>query len=57
MSYSLMSYKNKKEIEDNKKLTRHLQKLLIIKLKNWKDYKLTRGIIEDLFKAAKGTLD
>ena len=47
-------YKNKKEIEDNKKLTRHLQKLLLIKLENWKDYKPTRGIIEDFFKAAKG---
>ena len=54
MSYSLMIYKNKKEIEDNKKLTRHLQKLLLIKLENWKDYKPTRGIIEDFFKAAKG---
>ena len=41
MSYSLMIYKNKKEIEDNKKLTRHLQKLLLIKLENWKDYKPT----------------
>lgn len=43
MSYSLMIYKNKKEIEDNKKLTRHLQKLLLIKLENWKDYKPTMG--------------
>lgn len=55
MSYSLMIYKNKKEIEENKKLTKHLQKLLLIKLKNWKEYKPTRGIIEDFFKAAKGT--
>ena len=54
MSYSLMIYKNKKEIEENKKLTKHLQKLLLIKLKNWKEYKPTRGIIEDFFKAAKG---
>ena len=54
MSYSLMIYKNKKEIKENKKLTKHLQKLLLIKLENWKDYKPTRGIIEDFFKAAKG---
>ncbi|MBO5100877.1 MAG: transposase, partial [Treponema sp.] len=54
MSYSLMIYKNKKEINDNKKLTKHLQKLLLIKLENWKDYKPIRGIIEDFFKAAKG---
>ena len=54
MSYSLMIYKNKKEISENKKLTEHLQKLLLIKLKNWKDYKPIRGIIEDFFKAAKG---
>ena len=54
MSYSLMIYKNKKEIKENKKLTKHLQKLLIIKLENWKEYKPTRGIIEDFFKAAKG---
>ena len=54
MSYSLMIYKNKKKISENKKLTEHLQKLLLIKLKNWKDYKPIRGIIEDFFKAAKG---
>ena len=54
MSYSLMIYKNKKEIKENKKLTKHLQKLLLIKLENWKEYKPTRGIIEDFFKAAKG---
>ena len=54
MSYSLMVYKNKKEIKENKKLFRHLMSLLLIKLKNWKDYKPIRGIIEDFFKAAKG---
>ena len=27
---------------------------MLIKLKNWKDYKPIRGIIEDIFKAAKG---
>ncbi|WP_296789771.1 hypothetical protein [uncultured Methanobrevibacter sp.] len=27
---------------------------MLIKLKNWKDYKPIRGIIEDFFKAAKG---
>ena len=54
MSYSLIIYKNKKEISENKKLTEHLQKLLFIKLKNWKDYKPIRGIIEDFFKTAKG---
>jgi len=27
---------------------------LLIKLENWKEYKPTRGIIEDFFKAAKG---
>ena len=54
MSYSLMIYKNKKEIKENKKLTKRLQRLLLIKLENWKDYKPTRGIIEDFFKAAKG---
>lgn len=55
MSYSLLIYKNKKEINNNKKLTRYLQRLLLIKLENWKDYKLTRGIIEDFFNLAKGT--
>ena len=54
MSYSLMIYKNKQEIIENKKLTKHLQKLLLIKLENWKEYKPIRGIIEDFFKAAKG---
>ena len=53
MSYSLMIYKNPKEIEKNKKLIKHLQSLLFIKLENWKEYKATRGIIEDFFKAAK----
>ena len=42
MSYSLMIYKNKKEIDKNKKLTKHLQDLLLIKLENWKDYKPIR---------------
>ena len=51
MSYSLMIYKNPKEIEKNKKLIKHLQSLLFIKLENWKEYKATRGIIEDFFKA------
>ena len=54
MSYSLIIYKNKKEIEENKKLLQHLMSLLLIKLKNWKDYKPIRGIIEYFFKAAKG---
>ena len=54
MSYSLMIYKNKNKIEENKKLTNHLQRLLLIKLENWKEYKPVRGIIEDFFKAAKG---
>ena len=54
MSYSLMIYKNKNNIEENKKLTNHLQRLLLIKLENWKEYKPVRGIIEDFFKAAKG---
>ena len=27
---------------------------MFIKLENWKEYKATRGIIEDFFKAAKG---
>ena len=53
MSYSLMIYKNKNNIEENKKLTNHLQRLLLIKLENWKEYKPVRGIIEDFFKAAK----
>ena len=53
MSYSLMIYKNKKEIRKHKKLTEDLQKLLIIKLENWKDYKPIRGLIEYFFKAAK----
>ena len=50
---NLMIYKNPKEIEKNKKLIKHLQSLLFIKLENWKEYKATRGIIEDFFKAAK----
>ena len=54
MSYSLMIYKDKPKIGENKKLTKHLQKLLLIKLENWKEYKPIRGIIEDFFKAAKG---
>jgi hypothetical protein len=53
MSYSLMIYKNKNNIEENKKLTNHLQRLLLIKLENWKEYKPVRGIIEDFFKASK----
>lgn len=48
-----MIYNNKKEISENYKLTEHLQKLLLIKLKNWKDYKPMKGIIEYFFKAAK----
>ncbi len=31
----------------------YLQSLLFIKLENWKEYKATRGIVEDFFKAAK----
>ena len=54
MSYPLTIYKNKKEFEKNKKLIEHLERLLLIKLENWKEYKPTRGIIEDFFKAAKG---
>ena len=54
MAYPLMVYKNPKEIEKNKKLINHLQRLLLIKLVNWKEYKPTRGIIEDFFKSAKG---
>ena len=54
MTYSLLIYKNPKEIEKNKKLINHLQRLLLIKLANWKEYKPTRGIIEDFFKSAKG---
>ena len=54
MAYPLMIYKNPKEIEKNKKQINHLQRLLFIKLENWKEYKATRGIIEDFFKAAKG---
>ena len=54
MSYPLTIYKNKKEFEENKKLIEHLERLLLIKLENWKEYKPTRGIIEDFFKAAKG---
>ena len=47
-------YKNKNEFGENKKLIEHLERLLLIKLENWKEYKPTRGIIEDFFKAAKG---
>ena len=54
MAYPLMIYKNPKEIEKNKKQINHLQRLLFIKLENWNEYKATRGIIEDFFKAAKG---
>ena len=54
MAYPLMIYKNPKEIEKNKKQINHLQRLLFIKLENWKEYKATRRIIEDFFKAAKG---
>ena len=54
MSYPLTIYKNKKEFEENKKLIEHLERLLLIKLENWKDCKPIRGIIEDFFKAAKG---
>lgn len=54
MSYPLTIYKNKNDFGENKKLIEHLERLLLIKLKNWKEYKPTRGIIEDFFKAAKG---
>ena len=54
MSYPLTIYKNKDEIAENKKLIEHLERLLLIKLENWKEYKPIRGIIEDFFKAAKG---
>ena len=54
MSYPLTIYKNKNEFGENKKLIEHLERLLLIKLENWKEYKPTRGIIEDFFKAAKG---
>ena len=54
MSQPLTIYKNKNEFGENKKLIEHLERLLLIKLENWKEYKPTRGIIEDFFKAAKG---
>ena len=54
MSYPLTIYKNEDEIAENKKLIEHLERLLLIKLENWKEYKPIRGIIEDFFKAAKG---
>ena len=44
MAYPLLIYKNPKDIEKNKKLINHLQRLLLIKLVNWKEYKPTRGI-------------
>ncbi|WP_296808290.1 hypothetical protein [uncultured Methanobrevibacter sp.] len=47
-------YKNKNEFAENKKLIEHLERLLPIKLENWKEYKPTIGIIEDFFKATKG---
>ena len=54
MSYPLTIYKNKNKFGENKKLIEHLERLLLTKLENWKEYKPTRGIIEDFFKAAKG---
>ena len=47
-------YKNKNKFAENKKLIEHLERPLLIKLENWKEYKPTRGIIENFFKATKG---
>ena len=57
MSYPLTIYKNEEDFAKNKKLIEHLERLLLIKLENWKEYKPTRGIIEDFFKAAKGAFE
>ena len=46
-------FKDKKKIEQEKQLFLKLTKELYKNLKNWKDFKPIRGIIEDVFKVAK----
>ena len=43
MSYSLMIYKNKKEIEDNKKLTRHFTEVITHKTRKLEGLQTNNG--------------
>ena len=57
LSYSLNIFKNKKQLNKNKRLFKRLKKELISKLMNWKHYKPIRGKIEDYFKVLKNSLE
>ena len=53
MSTSLDIFYDKTTLKDNKNLFLKLTTTLYDKLKNWKELKPTRGIIEDFFKVCK----
>ena len=53
ISYPLESFNQTDKAEELKSEIKAIGKILINKLKNWKEYKPIRGIIEDFFKVGK----
>lgn len=53
ISYPLESFNTNKKAKELKSEIKAIGKILINKLKNWKEYKPIRGIIEDFFKVGK----
>ena len=53
LSYPLEIYNNTKDFEKSKKEIHDIASQIVEILKNWKDLKPVRGIIEDFFKVAK----
>ena len=57
LSYPLEIYANNNETENLKEEINDLANQTVEILREWKDYKPIRGIIEDFFKVAKNTFD
>ena len=53
ISYPLESFNPTEEADELKSEIKSIGKTLINKLKNWKEYKPVRGIIEDFFKVGE----
>ena len=57
LTYPLKVFKDKKTETQSKKLYKTLTKILLQKIRNWKQYKPIRGKIEDFFKLCKSGLN